>query len=174
MQQLQPLRLYLIAQRGHACHVTARSVEAGDETALHRIDPGDENNRSRHGRHFDRGRCGGFDDDHGYFTTNQLSRDPRYSVFDQDILIVDASLPKTRAERRHRGFFGCSAGNKSDDRQRWLLRPRRQRPRRRAAKPRDELPPSHSITSSASASMFGGIVRASALAVFRLTTNSNL
>jgi hypothetical protein len=30
-----------------------------------------------------------------------------------------------------------------------LLRPRRQRPSHRAAEPRDELPPSHSITSSA-------------------------
>src|SRR5262249_2954863 len=52
-----------------------------------------------------------------------------------------------------------------------LLRPRRVRPRRRASKPRDELPPSHSITSSASASSVSGTVRPSALAVFRLRIN---
>ena len=43
-----------------------------------------------------------------------------------------------------------------------LLRPRRERPRgRRAAKQRDELPPFHSITSSASESSVGGTVRPS-------------
>jgi hypothetical protein len=46
--------------------------------------------------------------------------------------------------------------------------------RRRAAKQRDELPPFHSITSSAVASSAGGTVRPSALAVLRLMTNSNL
>ena len=41
-------------------------------------------------------------------------------------------------------------------------------------KPRDEVAPSHSITSSARASSVGGTVRPSALAVLRLMTNSNL
>src|SRR5262249_26534155 len=54
-----------------------------------------------------------------------------------------------------------------------LLRPRRERPCR-CAEPRDEIPPSHSITSSASASSVGGMVRPSALAVLRLMTSSNL
>ena len=49
-----------------------------------------------------------------------------------------------------------------------------QRPRRRAAEQRDELPPPHSITSSARASSVGGISRPSALAVLRLMTSSNL
>jgi hypothetical protein len=40
--------------------------------------------------------------------------------------------------------------------------------------PSNELPPSHSITSSARASRFSGTVRPSALAVFRLMTSSNL
>jgi len=43
---------------------------------------------------------------------------------------------------------------------------------RRATKQRDELAPLHSITSSARASSVGGTVRPSALAVFRLITNS--
>jgi hypothetical protein len=37
-----------------------------------------------------------------------------------------------------------------------------------------EIPPPHSITSSARASSVGGIVRRSALAAFRLMTKSNL
>src|SRR6516225_5957282 len=55
-----------------------------------------------------------------------------------------------------------------------LLRPRRERPRRRAAEQRDELATAaHSITSSAMARMPGGTVRPIALAVLRLRTNSN-
>src|SRR5262245_33193914 len=55
-----------------------------------------------------------------------------------------------------------------------LLRPRRQRPRHRAADQRDEGPPPHSITSSARASMSGGTSRPSVFAVLRLITNSYL
>src|SRR5262245_36050327 len=56
-----------------------------------------------------------------------------------------------------------------------LLRPRRQRPRRRAAEKRDELASlHHSITSSAVICMISGTVRPSALAVLRLITSSNL
>src|SRR5262245_63877278 len=43
-----------------------------------------------------------------------------------------------------------------------LLRARRERPRGRAAEQRDELAPSHSITSPARASSVGGKVRPSA------------
>src|SRR5262249_11108243 len=53
-----------------------------------------------------------------------------------------------------------------------LLRASRKRPRRRAAEQRDELAPSHSITSSARASSVGGTSRARAFAVLRLITNS--
>src|SRR5262249_41206011 len=57
-----------------------------------------------------------------------------------------------------------------------LLRARRERPRGcRAAKQRDELAArGHSITSSARAESAGGTSSPSALAVFRLSTNSNL
>src|SRR5262245_532740 len=56
-----------------------------------------------------------------------------------------------------------------------LLRPRRERPRnRRAAEQRDELPPPHSITSSASCWRCKGTSRPTALAVLRLIRNSNL
>src|SRR5262245_4956059 len=51
-----------------------------------------------------------------------------------------------------------------------LLRARRERPCRRAAEQRDELAPSHSITSSARGSNAGGT---STLAALRLITNSD-
>src|SRR5262249_43930208 len=56
-----------------------------------------------------------------------------------------------------------------------LLRARHPRPRRRAAKPGDELPAfDHSITSSARSRIDCGTVRPSALAVLRLSTVSYL
>jgi hypothetical protein len=56
-----------------------------------------------------------------------------------------------------------------------LMSPRRDRPRRRrAAEQRDELPPYHSMTSSARASNDGGTVRSSVFAVVRLMMRSNL
>jgi hypothetical protein len=56
-----------------------------------------------------------------------------------------------------------------------LLRPRRERPRgSRAAEQCDELAAPHSITSSARATSVEGTVSPNALAVLRLTTNSNL
>src|SRR5262249_48744643 len=52
-----------------------------------------------------------------------------------------------------------------------LLRPDKERPPGRT-KPRNELPPSHSITSSARPSSVMGNIRPSALAVLRLMTSS--
>ena len=61
---------------------------------------------------------------------------------------------------------------KPDHRHRRLLRARRQRPRRRrAAEQRDEFAPLHSITSSASESTIGGIVKPSVRAVEELTNS---
>src|SRR5262249_13628562 len=55
-----------------------------------------------------------------------------------------------------------------------LLRPRGGRPRRRAAEQRDELAPSHSITSSAATSSLSGTARPSVFAVLRFMANSYL
>src|SRR5207253_2394911 len=54
-----------------------------------------------------------------------------------------------------------------------LLRAPRKRPCRRAAEQHDELPPPHSITSSARASSEAGMSRPSVFAVLRLMTSSN-
>src|SRR5262245_17799049 len=61
-----------------------------------------------------------------------------------------------------------------NNRHRPLLRPRRERPCGRRAEQCDAVATFHSITSSARASSIGGTVRPSALAVFRLITNSYL
>jgi ABC transporter substrate binding protein len=65
-------------------------------------------------------------------------------------------------------------GAEIPDHRQCLLRPRRQRPRRRAPKTSDERAPLHWITSSAVADSVSGMVRPSALAVCMLMTNSNL
>src|SRR5262249_47233624 len=69
---------------------------------------------------------------------------------------------------------GRAATNEPNHRYRRLLRPRCERPRRRAAEKRYELPPPHSITSSAMASSLSGIASPSAFAVARLMMSSNL
>src|SRR5262245_17669081 len=68
-----------------------------------------------------------------------------------------------------------TGAQQANDRWLALLRPRRERPRGRAAEQRDELASAdHSITSSAVASNEGGTVRPRVLAVCWLMTNSNL
>ena len=68
----------------------------------------------------------------------------RYSI--GNVAAVDvASFAQPLAKCRHEILVACTVSGmkKSNHRQRRLLRPRHQRPRRRAAKSRDELPPSH-------------------------------
>src|SRR5262249_39683981 len=71
-------------------------------------------------------------------------------------------------------IFGVTEQILGQDHTLTLLRPRRERPRRRAAEQRHERAPFHSITSSARATRVAGTSRPSALAAFRLSTNSNL
>src|SRR5262249_60515429 len=78
-----------------------------------------------------------------------------------------------------RGCMTCgtikrSTADKADHQSRRLLRPRRERPRCRAAEKRDELAAFHSITSSARASRLSGTSRPSACAVFKFITSSYL
>src|SRR5262245_51994202 len=106
----------------------------------------------------------------------ELAFGPR--TFDCDVLAFDVAgflqpLPESghkMCERRARR----DGAEEPDHRHRRLLRARRERPRRRAAKERDELAPFHSITSSARPISGSGMVRPRALAVFRLMINSTL
>ena len=102
----------------------------------------------------------------------------RPAVFDRHVAALGvASFTQALCEIR-RTYFAFASGEPG-----WrnpitgiagLLRPRRQRPHRRAAQQRDELAASHSITSSARASSDGGTVTPIAFAVLRLMISSNL
>jgi hypothetical protein len=71
----------------------------------------------------------------------------RPPVFDRDVLALDeARFRQALAERSHpvRHVSERSAAKENNDRHRWLLRPRRERPSdRRAAEQRDELASFH-------------------------------
>src|SRR6516225_5414917 len=99
------------------------------------------------------------------------------AVFNCDILALTKAAvlkPLTKCVEQMRVRGGRCTVKKSDHRHRGL-RARRERPRSyRAAEQRYELPPLHSITSSASASSLSGIWRPSAFAVLRLMASSNL
>src|SRR5262245_2810043 len=93
----------------------------------------------------------------------ELAFGPR--TFDCDVSALDvAGLLQTIAERGHIKCIaaGRRAVKEPDHWHRRLLRPRRERPSRRAAEQRDELPPfrarAHSITSSARASSVTPVV----------------
>src|SRR5262249_39914252 len=95
----------------------------------------------------------------------------------RDVLPLDeAAVGQAVAEcgDEVRRILRRARAHETDDRDRRLLRLCRKRPRRRPAESQDELPPPHSITSSAVASIVWGKFSPSALAVLRLMTNSNL
>src|SRR5260370_1175262 len=93
---------------------------------------------------------------------------PRYHLVQRhDVLLHALDAQVGDAARRF-------AAEKSDHRQRRLLRPRRERPRGRAAEQCDERAAVHSITSSARAMNVGVSSSPSAIAVLRLTASSNL
>src|SRR5262249_18609642 len=101
----------------------------------------------------------------------------RPPIFDSHVLVLDKPflfqpLPE-RAQTDRVRDTRCTA-DKTNRRHGGLLPARRERPRCRRTYKCNELPPSHSITSSARASSDGGTVRPRALAVLRLITSSNL
>src|SRR5262249_20061739 len=102
----------------------------------------------------------------------------RPAIFDHYVLRFDISgIFQASAERTQsvgKEFWGIAA-EKSDYRHRRLLRSRRKRPHRASpAEKRDELAPSHSITSSASCWRCTGTSRPKALAAVRLIVSSNV
>jgi len=101
----------------------------------------------------------------------------RPAVFDRYVLALDiAGLLKALEERNGEVLVFVINGQSAEipnHRRRRLLGPRRERPRHRAPEPRDESPALHWIMSSAVANSVSGMVKPSALAVFRLMTSSN-
>src|SRR5437016_6226702 len=157
-----------------------------DEADRHRILAGHEDNRDglSGGLGRLRRRCVG--DDHSHLASDEVggeARQPielivRPTLFDRYVLAVDKPFVlqtllecgQQMHERR-----GWRAAKKADHGQRRLLRARRERPDGNStADERYELAPSHSITSSASASSFAGTSRPSALAATTLMTSSYL
>src|SRR5262249_45196214 len=123
--------------------------------------------------------------DQGDVLANQVGRQLRQSVglvlrpaiYDRDILTLEvaavfqATVKSLQATREHFGRYDIKKPNCRHGRP---LRPRHNRPCRRAAEQRDELAaPHHSITSSARRSNASEKVRPIALAAFRLITRLN-
>src|SRR6516162_5469653 len=69
VEQMQSLPIRFRTQRGHACEVTARSVQAGYETDLNRIGAGHKNNGDCGGFSFGRYRRLAVRDNHAHLTT---------------------------------------------------------------------------------------------------------
>jgi len=137
-----------------------RVVEACDEARPDRIFAGEHDWDGR-GRRFG-GQCrsvaSGCDDDR-HLAPDEVLRQPRQpviltlgrAILDRDVLPLDiAGFLEALAERRHQvgRSFNRRASQKTDHRQRRLLRPRRERPRdSRAAEQCDELAPPHAAYS---------------------------
>src|SRR5262249_17001751 len=176
-----------IGQGGHAGDVTTRAVEAGDEPDLDRVAPDREYDGNRPCRSLGRAGRGRTTNsaDHCCPTSEQFDCQcmqsivlmVRPAIFARYIPTLDIAgfiqAPLKGDQSRSVKLLRCG-GKKPNHRHRRLLRPRRERPCAGCAtEKRDELAPSHSITSSARASTVGGTSRPSVLAVFRLITSSN-
>src|SRR5271169_1874022 len=100
------------------------------------------------------------------------------AILDRDGATLDPAefTQSPHKSSRPRTIFRSISAQEPDGRQlARLLRACSERPSDcRTAGKRDELAPSHSITSSARATTFVGISRPIAFAVFRLITNSNV
>ena len=81
MQQFQPLRCDFYDQLGHACHIAARPIQAGDEAELNRICARFEDDRNGLGRRLcsQRGRSSGRGN-HRYLTMNQIGHHRRQPI----------------------------------------------------------------------------------------------
>jgi hypothetical protein len=141
--------------------VRAGPVEAGDKTQCDRVTAGVKYDRYRRGRCLRRHRCGAADGyDHGYAAADQIGRERRQpinlifrpAVFDRHVLALDIAGFLQALEKRNGDvlvvIISRLGAEEPDYRHRWLLRPRRQRPRRRASEPSNELSPPH-LTSPA-------------------------
>src|SRR5262249_33880296 len=124
-------------------------------------------------------------EEHGHSTAHQISCHRWQSivsaflvptVFDGDVASLDETgiiQALSKRLREFRIYAGWKAAEVPDHWHR-LLRTRRERPRGRTCKSRDELAAVHSSTSSACCRNGSGMVRPSAFAVLRLTISSNL
>src|SRR5262249_10167017 len=181
------LRGELGKKHRHAGDVAARPRETCDMTQADRVGVDREDDGNCRGPlpgRFNEGRRRGEDHIDGHARElgrkcGQLPTVLRPSPPDEDVVARDVAQV---AQARPQAISCKRLGDKAEKSDAWqlrtLLRARgeQQKKRRygRAGEQRDELPPFHSITSSARASSVGGTSRPSAAAVCRLMTNSNL
>ena len=188
LKQFKPLAAYFRIKGAKASDVSARLRKAADETISDWVGHDCEYNRGLAVAPLEsRRRSSAISKNHvrrelmqfarGSVHSSGVTRCP--SVIDFNIGADDPTMPpQGLIESAHTSLVFrvvLSAGNEHTNvaHSRGLLRTRRKRPRRRTAEQRDELPPPHSMTSSARATSVGGISRPSALAVLRLITRSN-
>src|SRR6516162_8835511 len=164
-------------------------LATANKTISDRVNTTQGNNGNRRGRCLRNERCCADRNNHGDLPAHQFIRQHWQSIklilgpaiFNRHVLALDIpgifqTLAKC-AQKIQVWYRRCRV-EETDDRHRRLLRARRERPRRCAAKQRDELAAlyrcNHSITSSASASSAGDNSRPSALAAVRLSMSSYL
>jgi hypothetical protein len=145
VQQTQPLGHNFSDEKIDAGNIAARPRKARDQTQLHRIFDDAKYDGGRRGRSFGCKRSGSEGrGDHGHAAADQIGHDRRHAivlafkpmVLHHHVLALDIAGPvKAFTERSGwaRGSLGRPAGDKTDDRDRRLLRARRERPGRRAA-----------------------------------------
>src|SRR5262245_53824068 len=186
VQQLQPFRRYLYVQLRRARDIAAWPAQGADEAELHRICRGREDDGYRGDCRFGGERSRGTGRrDYLHLAMNQIGYQCRQSVvlplrpppFDRYVAALNVTgfaQPLAKCGDGPRvATLGPTGVDEPDHRQRRLLRARRERPRRRASEQRDELPPLHSITSSARSRIAVGNTIPSLFAVLRLMTSSN-
>ena len=144
MQELQSLPTQFHVQRGHACEVATRSIEACSEADLNWIGASDENNGNRGCRSFGRCRRLAVRDNHGHPTTNQIGRQRRQTIisplrpaiFDRHVPALDPPRffqTLMECDQKLRVLAGRPGVEEPDHRHRRLLRACYARPRDRRA-----------------------------------------
>src|SRR5262249_48369584 len=188
-EQFEPFRANTVFEYGKTSDVAARSRQAIDEASADRIRRLREYDRHAarrlQQRRYDRAASS---QDDVWRQRDQFRRifakavgiaGPPARVNLQVAALGPAQLLQALQERRNAGLtlWIVGHGHEHGDppHSLALLRARCKRPRgSRTAEQRDELAPSHSITSSARASSIAGTTRPSAFAVLRLMISSNL
>ena len=186
MHESQSLGVDLGGEKIDTSRIAARVGEAGDEAERYRVLGHAEydRDRCRCGLGGERGGIAAGRGDHGNVAPHQVVQQRRQAfvmaihpmVLDRNILAFDVARfaqPLAECRKPCRLDVGHPAVDEGNQRQRRLLRARRQWPCRRGAEQRYDLAPPHSTTRLASASRFGGTSSPSAFAVLRLRTSSN-
>src|SRR5215472_379000 len=186
VEQFEPFGRELHIQQAHTREIATGTVQAGNESCLHRVGPHLEDDRDRRSRRFCCDcRRSGDRNNHSHLSANKVSRQCgqaivaalRPEIFDRHIAALDVTdivKALTEGSDPRRVRFGRRATEEPYYRQCLLLGAERGRCRHRTGQQEHEFATFHSITSSARTRIDGGTVMPSALAVLRLTTSSNV